>query len=415
MRAVRLAIALAPLLLAAASLGGCASSPPVPERAGAAAVVTPVRAVAGEAALPAVSAEAKPVLAAADEVFESSRKLYEQKAFKPAKEGFAAYRKAVAGLPPTWTAHVADSLYLEAECEYAAGEKARAHDLYLAILEEHANYARIADVVAREYEIGLSFIEGKAERPILFFHVTSESLGADILERLLASYQQKYFDYAQFQLGEYYLRRRELRRAADAFALVEEGYRESPWAGAAQVRRAACYLGQSRGAEYDPTPIAKAEETLLDYLRRNPTGSRVQEAEEMLRGIREARAAHYADLSRFYLFRERRPRAALVYVEALVRELPGTAAAGRAPGLLDDVIAMAEEDDPATATAARERGIELARSGAPASPGGGAPEGAAGAGGAGPGAPKAPVSPPAAGGGSGDGSRRDARSGSYGR
>jgi len=364
------------LALASCALTSCASTSARPHEGPAGAITS---ASATESASDGPTAE---------EAFSSAKALFDKKEYGPAIEGFAAARKAArleheraveaweladearadrskpGPKSPPPPPVMASALYYEGIAESIDGEKYSAHERFREILAEHRSFPEIADVVKRDYEIGLEFVEGKAERPVpvlSFLHMTSESLGAETLEYLLANYQQKYFDYAQYQVAEHYFRRRDFRRAADAYLSVEQQFRDSPWAAAAQVRRALCFMGQSRGYAYDPAPIDRAEEVLLDYVRRNPTGSRISEAETALTEIRDGRAALFAVNARFYNFRERRPRAALVYAEALLRETPGAPAAEDAQDILEDVIRRSEESDPACAAQARDALAALAR------------------------------------------------------
>jgi outer membrane protein assembly factor BamD (BamD/ComL family) len=305
-----------------------------------------------------------------EQIFDRSIALYEAKSYAVAREGFEAYREGIQDREPPTSPRLAEAIFYEAECRYFEGEKDGAHDLYRTILDEHKNSPHLAEVINREYQIGSAFIEGQAARSFLFLiQMKSESLGVEILERLVAEYQQKYFDYAHYQIAAYYFLEHDWRRAADAYFTLEQQFPESPWAGVAQYQRALCWLRLSRGYRYDPTPVAKAEEILLDYVKRNPTGSRIREAERALDEIRADRALLYLENARFYLHRERRPRAALVYLEAMLRDTPEAPAAQAVPDLLDKVAERAEERDPATAGVARELLAELERRrGAPAPP-----------------------------------------------
>jgi TolA-binding protein len=309
------------------------------------------------------AAEATP-----DRLFELSMKLLEAKSYASARDGFASYRQAVGDAEPNAPRYV-DSIYYEAEARYLDGDKFGAHELYRKILDFHRNFPHVADVIKREYEIGSAFIEGKAKKPFLFFNHTSESTGAEILEYVIERYQQRYFDYAQYQVADYYFRDHDWRRAADAFLALEENFKESPWAGVAQYQRALCYKHLSRGYRYDPSPVTKAEEVLLDYVKKNPTGSRIREAEKALEEIREGRCKLYAENVEFYLWRERRPRAALVYAEAILRDTPDAPGARDVPAMLEKIADKAGDDDPATAAKARDLLAELEkRRPAPASP-----------------------------------------------
>jgi outer membrane protein assembly factor BamD (BamD/ComL family) len=281
-------------------------------------------------------------------------------------------RKALAEKEPR-SARLAEVCYLEGEACYLSGDKYRAHTLYRTILETNRAFPRLADVISREYEIGTAFIDGKAERPVLgLFHVTSGTLGAEILTFLIDNFQEKYFDTAQYLVADFRFRDHDWRRAADAYLRVEEEFQGSQWVPSAMFQRALCYLHMSRGYRYDDTWIRKAETLLKDYARKFPRGDRIKEAEAKLQDIREDRAAFYLETADFYAFRERKPRAVLVYLEAILREGPDTPSAERVPALLARVQELGvSEEDPTSAARAREIAAELERKrsiAAPAAP-----------------------------------------------
>ncbi|HVY60567.1 MAG TPA: hypothetical protein VHF22_02890, partial [Planctomycetota bacterium] len=188
--------------------------------------------------------------ASTDKLFQASLKQLEAKSYDAARDGFVAYRQAVGDAEPNAPRYV-EALYYEAEARYLGGDKFAAHELYRNILDFHKNFPHVADVIKREYEIGSAFIEGKAKKSFLVFDYQSESTGASILEYVIERYQQKYFDYAQYQVADYYFRDHDWRRAADSFLALQDNFPESPWAGVAQYQRALCYMNLSRGYRYD--------------------------------------------------------------------------------------------------------------------------------------------------------------------
>jgi outer membrane protein assembly factor BamD (BamD/ComL family) len=282
------------------------------------------------------------------------------KRYEEAAEKLESIRNDLESSAPR-SPRLAEVLFYEAEAHYLAGEKYRAHLLYREILDNHKSYSRLAEAISREYEIGTAFIEGKAEKPFLkIFRTKSRSLGVEILSYLIENFEEKYFDYAQYLIADYFFKDGDWRRASDAYLRIEEDFPGSVWVPVAKFQRAVCNLKQFRGYRYDDTAARRAEEILTDYARKYKHGDRIEDAEALLAGIREDRAKLYLENAHFYSFRERRPRAALVYLEAIVREAGDSPAAKEAPRLLAK-IAAAEEADPATASRARELAAEIER------------------------------------------------------
>lgn len=302
------------------------------------------------------------------------------KRYEQAIEKLEDYRDRLEHDDPA-SPRLAEALFHEAECRYLLGDKYAAHKLYREILERHyKDFPMLAQAISREYEIGTAFIDGKAERPILFFRVKSQALGVEILNYLIENYQEKYFDYAQYLIADYHFRDKDWRRAADAYLRIEEDFAESHWVPVAMFQRALCYLRMNRGYRYDDTQVRRAEELLLEYVRKYPRGDRIKDAEAILAGIREDRAKLYVEVARFYLHREKKPRAALIYVEAILREAPEAPAAGDLGPILAG-IARYEEKDPASARRARDIAAALEQNRTIAGPAS-APAPAAGAAGA---------------------------------
>ncbi|GIW71558.1 MAG: hypothetical protein KatS3mg102_1100 [Planctomycetota bacterium] len=256
----------------------------------------------------------------------------------------------------------AQALFGAGEAELALGRHYEAYLRFDRLLREHADFPALGRAIQRSYEIGVAFIEGKARRPWLCWQVRSPALGAEILARLVDNYQENYFDYALLLIGDHHFAEGEWRRAADAYLRLEQEFPDSEWAGTALLRRALCELELSAGYRYDDQPVRRAEQLLLEYLRRYPRGDRVPEARAALGRIAEMRARLYLDNARYYLRNEGRPRAALVYLEAVLRECPLAEAAARAPALLEQVAARARaQGDGAVAERALRLAGELAR------------------------------------------------------
>jgi TolA-binding protein len=321
-------------------------------------------ATAGLAPRRTAAADAPPTFDAALADFQAKR-------YEAAIDEFEAIRDDLREKDPR-SPRLPEAIFYLGESRYALGDKYAAHLCYREILEAHKGFQRLADAISREYEIGTAFIDGKAEKPLLFFRVKSQSLGAEILQYLVDNFQEKYFDTAQYLVGDYYFRDKDWRRAADAYLRIEDDFPGSHWVSVAMFQRALCYMKMHRGYRYDDTNVRKAEKILKDYVRRYPRGDRIKEAEAVLQSIREDRARFYLETAAFYAKREGRPKAALVYLEAILREGRDTPAAGEVPRLLARVADLGQaKDDLASAQRAKDLLAEIARTrsiAAPATP-----------------------------------------------
>lgn len=263
--------------------------------------------------------------------------------FEQAQEAFAAkrYEQAAAlfrqSRPGLKRAQWVDSVFFEGECYAAVGRSFDAHRMFAWLLKHVPDSPRLGQAIAREYEIGVAFVEGKAQRPGVFGDTTDQELGAEILLGLVDSYQQNYFDYALFVVGEYHFLEQDWRRAADLYLRVETEFANSVWAGAAAVQRARCYMHFARGYRYDQSALGDAAKLLETYLARYPKGNHVKQARSYLAEIHERQARHYVDTARYYFHRAEKPEAALVYLRVLVEQTPATKMTPSALDLLDEL------------------------------------------------------------------------------
>ena len=217
--------------------------------------------------------------------------------------------------------HTAEALYISGELHYAAGRFYEAHLKFRRILEKHQGIKRLGEVIGREFEIGMAYIQGKKTTTWLGFEVKAESLGEEILSNLVRHYEQDGFDDARYQIGEYWFRKRSWERAIDAYERLIDEYPESDWVPAARYKVALTHLSQSEGFNHDLRPVYTAEKLLEEYIQDYPAGGIVAEAEKTLIRIKEALARRDTEVAQFYLDRDR-PLSAAIYYQAVLREQP---------------------------------------------------------------------------------------------
>ncbi len=273
-----------------------------------------------------------------------------------------ALRRAGVARPTTAPLYVLARFYM-AESLFLQGEHHAAHKGYAEILEKHPDFERLAQAIEREHAIGAAFVERKAERPVLggLFSVKDPDFGVALLEKLIAEYQQPYFDHAELLIADYHFAEADWLRAADAYERLQKDFPASEASDVAEYQSAVCKLRQVKGMRYDLSKVREAEKLLANYVRRRPTGARIREADALLKTVREDLAAQDLEVARFYLERERRPASALIYVESLLRNRRDTAAAEQAKEYLRAI--AEQEDDRAAAERAKQVLAGLERGG----------------------------------------------------
>lgn len=128
-------------------------------------------------------------------------------------------------------------------------------------------------------------------------------------------------DYAQYQLAESHFQAREYALAAVEYQILVSNYGYSEWVDDALFQMGVCNW---REAPKYPRDQQKANEALSrfnQFLQIYPDSPRASEARTYVREI-HARLAQKAYSAAKWYYRQREPKAALVYCEKIIREYP---------------------------------------------------------------------------------------------
>ncbi|MCI0453254.1 MAG: outer membrane protein assembly factor BamD [Candidatus Latescibacteria bacterium] len=128
-------------------------------------------------------------------------------------------------------------------------------------------------------------------------------------------------DYAQYQLAESHFQAREYALAAVEYQILVSNYGYSEWVDDALFQMGVCNW---REAPKYPRDQQKANEALSrfnQFLQIYPDSPRASEARIYVREI-HARLAQKAYSAAKWYYRQREPKAALVYCEKIIREYP---------------------------------------------------------------------------------------------
>ncbi|MHC4393260.1 MAG: tetratricopeptide repeat protein [Planctomycetota bacterium] len=256
-------------------------------------------------------------------------------------------------------AQLARALFTEAELKREQGDAYGAQELFRELLAQHQNFEDLSVAIDRLYDLGLGFLAGQHSWPFLVFDFDSPRTGIEIVEFLINRFEQNRFDFARYQIAEHFFGEENFDDAVKHYTLLIEEYPGSLWQPTARFKRAICFQRLWRGYNYDASQVEQAEIELQEYLRRYPSGNHVVEAETALSEIRGDRAHLHYDNAWYYFRREHSSRAALVYIEAILRDAPESEWAAATPDLLEAIVER-ETDGGNLDDAARAQGL-LAR------------------------------------------------------
>lgn len=211
------------------------------------------------------------------------------------------------------------------------------------ILEGNPGTGTIRKVLARQYDIGISYLNG-AQRRILGFEVSAERKGLQILTDLVEQFPfQPFAGDAIFQVGSWYMRNNLYEDADRFFRRLLRDYPESSWRSAAEYQIGAAAFSRLKGVDYDFGQLIEAERQFRRYLRLHPAGEYSNRCTENLVKIQGFRARRWLSVSRFYLGLERSD-AARIYLRKILRDCPETPEAREAIRLLESLQSEEKEE-----------------------------------------------------------------------
>ncbi|MEE8143155.1 MAG: outer membrane protein assembly factor BamD [Planctomycetota bacterium] len=206
------------------------------------------------------------------------------------------------------------------------------------ILARRPDAETISHVVKREYEIGAAYLTG-TPRYFLGIAISAEKYGVEILTKMVERYPyQPFSDDALFHIASFYYRKVEFLKAEAVYQRLIRDYPQSEWAGIAEYQIGESALKRLKGVEYDFAPLEEAERRFSRYMRLHSRGDKAKQAQAGLDTIDRLRADRLLRTAIFYI-REKKPRAARMYLQQILRHHPNSLVEGRARELLKSTAA----------------------------------------------------------------------------
>ena len=226
-------------------------------------------------------------------------------------------------------------LFLSAECALGEGDHHKAYRRYSALLKTYPLTDRFSTVVERVFTVARLYCEGRADRPSWLFGISlaDRQFGIDILtEFQKAREQHPLADDALHHKASALFDMKEFQLAIGTWTKLEREYSESEWAPTANYRIGLALLELSDGVDYDKAPLRAGLNHLRQYLKVHAAGDHRVEAKAKVEELEEALAGQLLVTAEFYLGKDQNYSASL-YLEAIDRDYPGTAAAKEARSL----------------------------------------------------------------------------------
>jgi outer membrane protein assembly factor BamD (BamD/ComL family) len=128
----------------------------------------------------------------------------------------------------------------------------------------------------------------------------------------------------QKEKADAYLDGRLYLEAQDEYLQLATNYRDSIWAPYAWFRIADCQWRMARWLDLGAQPFQQADKAFKDYLSVYPDGSNAPEAKALIVEVHRREAQKYRQIAQFYITAEKRPWAAVNYLNYLISDFADT-------------------------------------------------------------------------------------------
>ncbi|MEX0876596.1 MAG: outer membrane protein assembly factor BamD, partial [Phycisphaerales bacterium] len=231
--------------------------------------------------------------------------------------------------------HIAQAYYLRGVARLERQREYKALFDFEAIIRDYPSSPFFLKAVEHEYNIGLDYINGLRRRFLGFRFENARPTGEELLirtqERVPGS---QLAEEAAMQLADHYYNRRELKLAAEMYAIFRRNYPDSPRVERAMLREIESNIARFKGPRYDGSGLLDAKLLIEQYQRDYPASSlRAGITEGLDAWIDESAALQALDTARWYLKVNDEPSARFVLARLIPRH-PATDAADEALDLM---------------------------------------------------------------------------------
>ena len=208
-----------------------------------------------------------------------------------------------------------------------------AHRAYKKLIEKYPFSDYFSKAIEKEFDLGKKFLQGYRRK---FWDITKpvENPAPEVFDLIVNSAPYSEFaPAALYYKGLYYKKKKVYDEATNAFERLLNAYPDSEYVDKAEYQIAMTYYEMSLDPQYDQAFTEKAVSAIRKFLVKYPNSSFRQRAENILKELEEKQAQHNLKIAKFYL-KQKKSKAAKVYLEEVVGKYPNTRAAEEAQKLL---------------------------------------------------------------------------------
>ncbi len=213
------------------------------------------------------------------------------------------------------------------------GQKAlyRAFKEYQMVIDKYPFSELSAEIVQRQYDIGLKLMEGGGDRNTFIQAVSGGDY--DVIDVFRAVIKNApYGDLAspaQYKIGLYLQEKKMYQESRDEFEKVINDYPDSEWSKAAKFQIAVSDSERSTDAQYDQKITKVAIEEFNEFVENYPDAELSAKAKEQIYELREKEAENNFVVARFYE-KHKNYKAAKIYYQTVVDDFGNSSWASKA-------------------------------------------------------------------------------------
>ncbi len=233
--------------------------------------------------------------------------------------------------------HSADALFRYSKILENQGDLVKAALSYRALMEYYPNTEHFAEAIESQFRIGELYVNGKKVKILGLPIGTSMDRAVEIFAAIVRSAPYgRYTARAQFDIG----RAREKQGAGDlaiaAYQAVVEKFPDDPLAVDAQYQIGYIWYKAALGGSFDPNSAEQARTAFQDFLFRYSKSEKAPQAKENLQRLGQRQTGNSLAVAQFY-DRHKQYRAAVIYYNEVIRQLPGSPASETAKQRIDQL------------------------------------------------------------------------------
>ena len=240
--------------------------------------------------------------------------------------------------------------FILGRCYETKGWDEKAFNEYQVLLEKYPKAVHYDEVLKRQYEIAVRFMNGEWFRVWDYIPLyPSMDKTADLFEKIVKTGAfSSVAPQSQLKIGETREKQGNYADAAKAYELAADRYFDRPQIAAdALYKEGLAYKQQAATAEYDQNTAAQAITVFTDFMTLYPDDTRVPEAQKIIAELRREQARGNLEIARYYERRNHVEAARIYYNEVVTLSLaePNSTYAETAKAHLTDINARLRKEN----------------------------------------------------------------------